>query len=243
MTLKNFQTFQDDTFSVLEELCMKTGLKSEYATIATVLQNYIVDELDYKMDNYLEYELSIFWASPVLSITEYVMKRYEFLITADPDQTLGSLLKNLVIMKNLTQTLSNLPQFQVTTKVYERVCWMFVIPTYNTIVNKDFFNRGSLIAGDANQIWNHYKSKPAGMDLISLQSNKFNAENAQSESSRLIRYLTKKCAEINAEACGIQERLTQIASELSPGEMSPSGHFNSFSSINESSESLDFDEN
>ena len=218
-------------------------MKSEYATIATSLQNYIVGELDYKLDNFLEYELSIFWASPVLSITEYVMKRYEFLISADPDQTLGSLLKNLIIMKNLTQTLSNLPQFQVTNKVYEKVCWMFVLPTYNAIVNKDFFNRSSQMAVDAEKIWNQYKAKPAGIDLVSLQSNKFNAENAQSESSRLIRYLTKKCAEINAEACGIQERLTQIASELSPGEMSPSGHFNSFSSINESSESLNFDEN
>ena len=173
----------------------------------------------------------------MLSVSEYVAKRFAYLISADRDQTLGSLLKNLVVMKRLTKTLSALPQFQVTSKIYEKVCWMFVMPTYDTIATKDFYNRCSQLAGNVSEIWNYFKNNAEAMDKLRLQSSKFNAGNAQQESTRLIRFLTRKCAEITAEACEIQERLSQIASELSPGDLS--GHFNSFSSINDSSESHD----
>jgi hypothetical protein len=235
MSVKQYQTFQEETFSILEEFCLTSGLNSECTLIAKNLEKYIIDELDYKLNSFLEYELAMFWQSPTLSISDYVLKRYQFLISADPDQTLGSLLRTLVIMKHLIKTLSNLPQFQVITKIYEKVCWMFVMPTYDTIINKDFYNRALLVVGDNKRVWGHYNSTPSDMSLITLQSARFNAENAKQENDQLIRFLTKKCAEITSETCEIQERLRHIAAELSPGH---SVHFNSFSSINESSESL-----
>ena len=120
---------------------------------------------------------------------------------------------------------------------------MFVVPTYDAIVNREFFDNCSLRAGVATEIWGYYKTKPNQMDLTKLRTKKFNSNNAQLESERLIKYLTRKCAEINADACEMQVRLTQIASELSPGELATFDHYNSFSSLNDSSESVVFEEN
>ena len=238
MSLKHFQNFQDESYTILEEFCLTSGINSKYTAIAKSLQDYVIDELDNKLENFIEYELSIFWESPVLSISEYVLQRYQTLISADVDQTLGSLLKNLVVMKKLARTLSDLPQFQVTSKIYERVCWMFVIPTYDTIVSKDFYNRSSQRFRANKEIWTHFKNRPSDMELMILQSERFNEFHAQRESNRLVRFLVKKCAEINAETCELHERLSRIASEISPGELASGGHFNSFSSINKSDESL-----
>ena len=140
-------------------------------------------------------------------------------------------------MKQFIRTLSNLPQFQITPKIYEKVFWMFVIPTYDVIISKDFFNRCSKVTGNSKLIWSHFKENSSEIDSIILKSDQFDADSAKVENNRLIRFLTKKYVEITAETCEIQERLSQIASELSPGELS-SVHFNSFSSISESSEIL-----
>ena len=73
-----FQSFQDDTFTILEEFRLATGFKTEFNAIAKTLENHVLDEMDYKLDNYLEYELSVFWESATISISEYVLKRYQF---------------------------------------------------------------------------------------------------------------------------------------------------------------------
>ena len=239
---KQFEDFKDHTSAIVEEFCWRSTVGGVWGEIADLLQKHFLTEIGPKLDMCMEYEMSLLWDHPDANtyIAEYVLDRFKFLISADDEQTVGSLFRAVILMQKLAERIADVPKFNLSKRMVGGVCWMLILTTYDTIVNREFaakFNRlkntSSLAA------WKFFGNFPKDLDKISLSSDRFDPEALKTENQRTYRFLKEKCVDISIQACSIRAQLHHLSLELGPEyddvfDVTSRSHNNSFSSISES---------
>ena len=242
-TDKQFEDFKDHTSAIIEEFCWRSTVGGEWGEIADLLQKYILNDISSQLDTSLEYEMSLLWEHPQAStyIAEYVLERFKFLIKADTEQTVGSLLRNVVLMQKLAGRIAEVPKFNLSKRMVGGVCWMLILTTYDTIVNREFAAKFNQLKNtSALAAWKFYGNFPKDLDKISVISDRFDPAVVRQENQKVFHFLKSKCVDISLQACSIRAQLHHLSLELGSeyddtlDENDSFQHNNSFSSIGES---------